>query len=119
MVELPERAPVHGRRRSQRVILSMRITVWGHSDQGPFNEVAQTLVVNAHGALIAMEAEVSQGQQLQLQSPATSEIRLSRVAHVGPLKDGKRHVGVEFAEPAPRFWQITFPPDDWSDVLTD
>jgi hypothetical protein len=97
----------------------MRITVWGHSDQGPFNEVAQTLIVNAHGALIAMEAEVSPGQQLQLQSPATSEIRLSRVAHVGPVTDGKRHVGIEFAEPAPRFWQITFPPDDWSDVLID
>jgi hypothetical protein len=111
--------PMTGRRRSQRVVLSMRITVWGDAARGPFNEVAQTLVVNAHGALIALEADVSEGQQLQIQSPATSEIMLCRVAHVGPVKDGKRHIGVEFAEPAPRFWQITFPPDDWSDVLME
>jgi len=118
-MELPPAVPVPGRRRSQRVMLRMNISVWGDSDRGPFNEVAQTLIVNAHGALIAMKAEVSPGHQLQLQSPATSEIRLSRVVHVGPVTDGKRQVGVEFAEPAPRFWQITFPPEDWSDVLTD
>lgn len=107
------------RRRSQRVLLSMAITVFGESDRGPFNEVAKTLIVNAHGALISMETDVSPGQRLELQSPATSETRLSRVVHVGPVSEGKRQIGIEFTEPAPRFWQITFPPEDWSPSLTD
>ena len=119
MPEPPPSVPVPIRRRSQRVVLSMRISVWGDSDGSPFNEVAQTLIVNAHGALIAMKAEISPGQQLQLQSPATSEIRMSRVVHVGPVIDGKKQVGVEFTEPAEHFWQITFPPDNWTAVLKD
>ena len=27
---------------------------------------------------------------------------------------GKREVGVEFVEEAPRFWSIAFPPEDWN-----
>ena len=26
----------------------------------------------------------------------------------------KSEVGVEFLKPAPKFWRISFPPDDWT-----
>jgi hypothetical protein len=119
VAKLPTHGSARSNRRSQRVILCMPISIWGECNQGSFTEVAKTLVVNAHGALITMKADISPGQQLQLQSPATSEIRLSRVVDVGPALEGKKQVGVEFSEPAPRFWQITFPPEDWSSALMD
>jgi hypothetical protein len=112
--EQPLPRPGRNRRRSQRVLLCMPITVQAGSDRSPFTEVAQTLVVNAHGALIAMETEVVVGQQIRLQSPVTLDVQLCRVAHVGDDRQGKKRVGVEFSAPSPRFWQITFPPEDWS-----
>ena len=100
-------------RRSQRVKLRLPITVSGGCEQGWFSEEAHTIVINAHGALIALAALTSLGNQLELRSPVTSRIRTSRVVHVGSKSGGFNQVGLEFAEPAPNFWPISFPPEDW------
>jgi hypothetical protein len=36
------------------------------------------------------------------------------VVDAGSKSDGKTEVGIEFLEPAPRFWHIAFPPEDWN-----
>jgi hypothetical protein len=109
--QLPNVAP---QRRSQRVTLRMLITASGISAQGPFSEEAHTLVVSAHGALVALAAQTSPGDLLKLQNHVTSEIRTCRVVCAGPTVEGKNQTGLEFAEPAPHFWQIAFPPADWT-----
>jgi hypothetical protein len=101
-------------RRSQRVKLSMPIIVRGVSATGPFKEETHTLVVSAHGALIALMEPASPGDILELQSITSSEIRSCRVVFVGSEIDGKNQAALEFAEPAPHFWQIAFPPADWT-----
>jgi hypothetical protein len=107
--------PESSRRRSQRVFVAVAITVSneGGSKDAAFTEDTQTLVVNAHGALIALAAKSDKGQILRLKNCATREEHLCKVAYVGPAMGGKAQVGVEFTSPKPDFWRIAFPPEDW------
>ena len=107
------------RRRSQRVIVSVPVTVsseGGNKDRS-FSEETQTLVVNAHGAMVALAAKVDRGQTLQLKNRATQENLLCKVVYMGPATGGKNQVGIDFTSSSPDFWRIAFPPEDW--VLPD
>ena len=104
------------RRRSQRVIVSVHVTVSCESGT-PFKEETQTLVVNAHGAMVALAAKVVKGQTLRLKNQATQEELNCKVAYLGPASGGKVQVGIDFMSSAPAFWRIAFPPEDW--VLPD
>ena len=107
-------SPDPGRRRSMRVLLSVRIQVSGKTPDGnDFNEEARTLVVNAHGALISLAAHVAAGQTITIANKATRRSLECRVAYLGNPQAGKMQMGVEFVKPSPSFWQIDFPPDDW------
>jgi hypothetical protein len=102
------------RRRSMRVLLSVPIRVRGKTAANEdFEEQTRTLVVNAHGALISLEAPVAANQRLTVEHKGTNESRECRVVHVGTQAAGKIQVGIEFVKPSGLFWQIDFPPDDW------
>ncbi len=108
--------PISNRRRSQRVILTMAVTVRNEGSspkETSFVEETHTLIVNLHGALILLAAKVAKGQKLRLSNRATKEEQLCRVASISPGSEGKAQVGVEFLKPSPDFWRITFPPEDW------
>ncbi len=106
--------PDPGRRRSMRVLLSVPIQVAGTSADGDgFQEEARTLVVNAHGALIALAAPLTAGQRITISNKATHQSLDCRVVHVGTAQGGRTQLGVEFVKPSPAFWQIDFPLDDW------
>jgi hypothetical protein len=103
-----------GRRRSMRVLLSVPILVSGKTaNNQDFKEETRTLVVNAHGALIALEAQVAAQQNVTLSNKATQQSIDCRVVHLGSTQGGKTQVGLEFVRPSGKFWQIDFPPDDW------
>jgi hypothetical protein len=99
------------RRRSQRVILSVGVTISGQA--GPqktqFSEDTRTLVVNVHGALVTLSAKVEKGNIVVLVNRATREEQPCSVVYLGPTAEGKTQVGLEFTEPAPDFWHIAFP----------
>ena len=75
------------------------------------------MVVNAHGALIALAMGVQPGQTLVLRNCITGEEQQCSVVHVGQKKADRSEVGIAFARPAPHFWQIDFPPADWKPLL--
>jgi len=103
-----------GRRRSMRVLLSVPILVSGKLPGGQeFNEEAKTLVVNAHGALIALNAAVSADQLVTVSNKTTRQSLDCRIVYVGRSQDEKTQMGLEFLQPCPGFWQIDFPPEDW------
>jgi hypothetical protein len=103
-----------GRRRSMRVLLSVPILVSGTTaDNKAFTEEARTLVVNAHGALIALAAKVLPNQEITVANKATKQSLQCRVVHVGNAQAGRLQLGIEFIKASPTFWQIDFPPDDW------
>ena len=103
------------RRRSQRVIMQIHVRITGTDPQGkPFVEQAVTLAINAHGALVAMKHRPISGTKVQLRHDATEDEQECHVVHLGQVRDGKTEVGLEFSEPRPGFWRVTFPPEDWN-----
>ena len=108
-------APMSNRRRSQRVLLRMRILVIAiGSDKQPVSEQTFTSVVNAHGGLLHLTMSVRVGQALILRNPDSSEEQSCRVIRVGEEHEGNREVGVEFSTPNSNFWHVAFPPSDWA-----
>jgi hypothetical protein len=104
-----------GRRRSMRVLLSVPIVVSGkNTSNEDFTEETRTLVVNAHGALIAMASPVAAGQNIAIVNKTTRDSRECRIVYLGNSSAGKIQMGIEFVKPAPSFWQIDFPPEDWT-----
>jgi hypothetical protein len=74
-----------------------------------------TLIVNATGALVYLATAVSEGQKLQMVNSITGEQILCTVANITERAEvkAKWEVGIAFTEQKPRFWGISFPPDDW------
>jgi hypothetical protein len=103
------------RRRTQRVFLRLPILVIARGpDQQHVSENAFTTNVNVHGALILLSMRVEAGQKILIRHTETLEEQFVRVVHVTPAAEGKSEVGIEFLKPAPEFWRISFPPDDWT-----
>jgi hypothetical protein len=79
-----------------------------------FTESTSTLVVNAHGGLLVLKEMVVEGQVLTLKHNRTTEEISCTVMNMGPTTNGVMEVGVEFSKPNPKFWRVSFPPDDWT-----
>jgi PilZ domain len=107
-------ANINERRRSQRVLLRIPIAVIAPgADKNVVREQTHTLVVNAHGALISLALPVHVGQLVILQNPETDEEQPCRIIRANPAAGGASEVGIEFLKPAPNFWRVAFPPEDW------
>ena len=103
------------RRRSQRVLMQVGIRVRGKDAQGKdFEEGTETLAINAHGALVLLNARVISGAVIHMKHNKTEEEQECHVAFLGPVRSGKAEIGVEFTTPNPNFWHVAFPPEDWS-----
>lgn len=101
-------------RRSQRIELNVPVVVYRAAGEGPqFYENTQTLVVSAHGALVALTDLVVPRQKLQVQNLNSGEHLECRVVSVKKPQIGPPQVALEFIRPTPSFWHIAFPPADW------
>jgi hypothetical protein len=103
------------RRRSQRVLMQVSVRLYGVDAQGkPFDEEADTLAINAHGALVLLQARITSGSLLTLRNNTTKEEQECHVAFLGPVRGNKAEIGLEFYSRRPQFWRIAFPPEDWT-----
>ena len=103
------------RRRSQRVLMQVSVRVHGIDAQGkPFDEQADTLAINAHGALVLLQARLTSGSLLNLRNNTTKEEQECHVVFLGPVRGNKAEIGLEFSARRPQFWRVAFPPEDWS-----
>lgn len=95
----------------------MPVLVCGESPQRkPFREVAATIAFNAHGVLLVLNEKVAVGQTLLLTNPATQDVQEGRVVYFTSSRGGSMHIGIEFICPAPSFWPIDNPPEDWKAI---
>ena len=102
-------------RRSQRIDFSIPVVVYRPPREGPqFYESTQTLVVSAHGALVALTGMVAPKQRLLVQNAESGEQQECRVIYVKKEVTGPPKVAVEFTRPAPSFWHMAFPPAAWA-----
>jgi hypothetical protein len=106
-----------GLRRSKRVIVDVPLVVRGEAeDKHPFREETFTLTVSAHGGLVVLQNHVAVGQKIILMNPKTWDEREATIAFLGPPYAGLCTVGLQFAQPAPDFWDLSSPPPDWATV---
>jgi hypothetical protein len=102
------------RRRSERVMLQIKVTVIAEDVQRKSRqEEALTLVVNAHGGLLKMKMEVHVGQPMLLANPQNRVEQNCRVIRVEDTSTEYFSVAFEFDKPNPKFWPVVFPPSDW------
>src|SRR5260370_1096662 len=98
--------PIHtgAKRRSQRVRMQVLIRIRGKDAQGKeFEELTQTLAINAHGALVLLTARLISGAVVHMRHNKTEEEEECHVAFLGPVRGGKAEIGLEFSKPCPMF----------------
>jgi hypothetical protein len=96
------------RRRAQRVLLKMRVLV--HIANKPEPMVGHTHTVSATGAMIILPEGFPQGTKFTLENPKTQERVEVNVVRPPQMNQDGSLVPVEFLTPAPKFWNIFFPP---------
>ena len=102
------------RMRTSRVHLAIAVHVYGHNGtDAPFQEITQTVTINANGCLLELATPVVKEQPLLLTNMKSNEEISCNVATIGNTVNGKTQVGIRFAQPSPRFWGLGFPPEDW------
>jgi hypothetical protein len=99
------------RRRSKRLEVLLPVFVYGYrNDAKPFFEDTISLQVSAHGGLLVLATNVRVGQELLLTTDGSRTLlQPCRVARVGFSTPMRTEVAVEFAQPAPEFWQAAEP----------
>jgi hypothetical protein len=103
------------RRRSQRVLMQVGVRIRGTDSQSkPIEEEAVTLAINAHGALISLKNRLTSGTKVKMRHNMTEEEQECQIVFLGPVREGKAEVGLEFSESRPAFWRVAFPPEDWT-----
>jgi len=102
------------RRRSERVMLRMRLNVIAEDTaRKPQQYQAMTQVVNAHGGLMKIQADLHVGQSMLLINPQNKVEQKCRVVRIDDTAEGDFAVAFEFDAPNPKFWPVVFPPEDW------
>lgn len=94
-------------RSSPRISIHIPVMAYGWSqNEISFHENSMTLLVNASGGLITLQAQVSVGDTIFVVNQSTQGEQECRVAYVGPEFEGKLRVGFAFKRQAPSFWKI-------------
>ena len=102
------------RRRSERVVLQMKVTVIADdTERNSRQEDALTQVVNAHGGLLKMKMDVQLGQPMLLINPKNKAEQKCRVVRIDDTASEYFSVAFEFDAPNAEFWPVVFPPTDW------
>jgi len=96
------------RRRAQRVLLKIHVTVHVVGKDKPLE--GSTHTVSASGGMLILKEGLAEGTKVVVENPKTATkveakvVRPPQMTHEGSL------VPVEFSAPSPNFWGIFFPP---------
>jgi hypothetical protein len=103
-------------RRSQRIHIRIKVVVALRGGNGECRtEETSTRIVSVHGALLLLQMGVDVGEVLTVTNVQTQEEALCRVVNLECSDEpGMQEVGIEFIEPAPKFWGVFFPPESWT-----
>ena len=105
--------PGEERRRSQRVIIRVPLTLLITENGQPVKVPAFTVAVNIHGAMIVCKRSVDADKPLEVVNDRTGQKIASRVTRAVRESAEGFLIPIEFVTAAPNFWQITFPPANW------
>ncbi len=100
--------PGEERRRSQRVMIRVPVTLHLTIAGQAVTIHAHTVAVNDHGAMLLCSRTVDADVRLELQHDRTRQGLACRVSRTPRDTPEGFLIPVEFAAPAPGFWQISF-----------
>lgn len=101
------------RRRSQRVIIRVPVTLEATMSGQKIKAEAFTVAVNIHGAMVLCARLFDAETRLELRNERTTERTEVRVTRT-PRESAEGYlIPLEFTVPSPKFWQISFPPENW------
>ena len=105
--------PGEERRRSQRVIIRVPVTLEIMKSGEKITVQAYTVAVNIHGAMVLCPRPIDAEVELEMINDCTREKAVGRVTRT-PRESAEGYlIPLEFTVPSPSFWQITFPPSNW------
>ena len=104
------------RRRSQRVVIRVPVTVQVKAAGETTTFAAHTVAVNDHGAMLASPQMIAVNTQIDNTNDRTQQRVTARVTRTPPESSEGYLIPVEFISAAPGYWQISFPPKDWKPV---
>ena len=116
MADLSETPAVGGRpqdqRRSQRVTLVVPLELaWTTPEHVRMQEHAETVTVNAQGALLRTKTPLPPTGEVKLTRPRMHQSARARIVRVEqPDTEGWLRIAVELLLPGEAFWGISIPP---------
>jgi hypothetical protein len=115
--EQPDRGasllPGEERRRSQRVIIMVPVTLELAKEGKVVKVAAHTVAVNIHGAMVVCQRTLDPDAKVEIVNERTRERAIARVTRAPRHSAEGFLIPLEFLKPFPIFWQITFPPSNW------
>ena len=72
-----------------------------------------TLSVNNHGAMLILKQSLPPDTRFVLEHSGTREKVACKVVRPSREMPDGFQIPIEFDSPAPNFWRIAFPPNDW------
>ena len=105
--------PGEERRRSQRVIIRVPVTLEIMMSGQKVTVQAHTVAVNIHGAMVLCSRSIDADVNLEIINDRTREKAAGRVTRTSRESAEGYLIPLEFTTPTPSFWQITFPPSNW------
>ena len=105
--------PGEERRRSQRVIIRVPVTLVVTEADKQVKINAHTVAVNIHGAMVVSPRSLDSDASVDLVNERTNENIASRVTRTPRESSEGFLIPLEFINPSTNFWQITFPPSNW------
>ena len=105
--------PGEERRRSQRVIIVVPVTLGMTKDGKLVKMSAHTVAVNIHGAMVVCHRSLDSETKVEILNERTQERTSARVTRTPRQSAEGFLIPLEFEKPFPMFWQISFPPSTW------
>jgi hypothetical protein len=105
--------PGEERPRSQRVIIMVPVTLEMTKSGKVVKVPAHTIAVNIHGAMVICRQSVDSETKVEIVNDRTREHTSARITRTPRQSAEGFLIPVEFVNPFPMFWQISFPPSNW------
>jgi hypothetical protein len=105
--------PGDERRRSQRVIIRVPLTLQLSKGGQALLLSAHTIAVNVHGAMVICRESLDSDTTVEITNDRTRERARARVTRAPRSSAEGFLTPLEFEKPFPMFWQISFPPSNW------
>ena len=109
----PQLQPAEERRRSQRVIIQIPVTLEMTVAGKKVTVKATTASVNDHGAMLVCTKNFAVESKFELINERTAQKQSCRVTRAAVENPQGFLIPVEFTAITPNFWHISFPPPGW------